>query len=729
MKNVFLALLLFTMVGFGQLQQPQLLKGTANGNVALTDSTKVLGFGVDTDDYGFKQEDGVVKVRHRGGEWYGIPDSGRAVDNSYQSVGLNGTNQYMGLTYAVSDSFLNMNGYERTLLPQSTMKIGFDSTINTETFAADSGKWQAINTTTTTVGSKFRFTLAASTEDSSGVGMDGTYKVLAAGKRYYAKFKMKLVSGTALPFYCGQSVTSGKSFTFTPNTDERWFEGTFLADSTNDSLKIYTIAEANGSVYELDSVEVKIITNSVTNGTFADGTGYNILETATTARDDVKNLIRYTNATTTTALVFASGLRTYLGRRYVITYQLDSVNSGSFKISLDGGVNGTARTTAGIYSDTLLSLADNANIYAGRNVAPLSCLLDNVHIYEIPAYFAQSTTTNNHSVGWSKIDALTGAGDTTSTKIIASARGDSVWKNVKIASGVNTFHGIGTADIGKKFILEAWGRAKTSGTKLLMNPIGSGTDSTDLSIVSGTFTKCVYNFVAAAACDTIKFWLSAADTCFIDSVQLKQAKDFIVNGWFYSRGTSGDKPVMWNKYVTTNAAKGYGYYINNTTLTANISDSINTSSGLTATIALNTWNMISLSFNWTGSCSLYVNGVYASSAVVSGIGSFGKRPFNLGWDNSTGRFNGLIGEHQIIQFDNLASSNWATSTPLSIYNAYTLGNGFTNTYSGGTPRASIWLDWLDGTSTLKMVHDLSGNGYDLDIYNNVTNADQSRWKR
>jgi hypothetical protein len=392
-----------------------------------------------------------------------------------------------------------------------------------------------------------------------------------------------------------------------------------------------------------------------------------------------------------------------------------------------GSTPGATRSSAAVFSDTVIAVSAVGIRLTGSSFVGT---LDNIHIYEIPAYFSGNTTTNNHSVGWSKIDALPNTtSDTTSIKIIATARGDSVWKNIKIASGLNTFHGIGTADIGKKFTLEAFGRAKTSGTKLLMNPLGSGTDSTELSIVAGTFTKCVYTFVAVAACDTIKYWLSQADTAYIDSVQLKQVKDFIVNGWFYSRATSGDRPVMWNKFVTSNTAKGYGYYINGATniLTFNISDSINTAS-LTATIVPNTYSMISLSYNQTGSCSLYVNGVYASSAVVSGIGSFGNRPYNFGWDNSTGRFNGMIGEHQIIQFDDLAASNWLATTPASIYSAYTLGNGFTNTYSGGTPKSVIWFDWLDATTDATFLHDLSGNNYNL-TGSGVTTADQVRFKR
>lgn len=126
LKKILILILLPFLISFAQMQMPQNIKKGSNDNYILRDTTKTLGFGVDTEEYGFKQENGEMKVRHRTGEWYAIPDSGRSVNNSFYSVDLNGADEYAYRAYAASDSFLNMNGYERF---QNTNSRDFESTV------------------------------------------------------------------------------------------------------------------------------------------------------------------------------------------------------------------------------------------------------------------------------------------------------------------------------------------------------------------------------------------------------------------------------------------------------------------------------------------------------------------------------------------------------------------------------------------------------------------------
>ena len=87
----------------------------------------------------FSQQNGKAGY---GGAGYG--GGGGSIENkSFWSCDYDGSPEYVYRTYVVSDSFLNMNGYERTLLPQSTMKIAFTlayngrDSLNTFTSAVD----------------------------------------------------------------------------------------------------------------------------------------------------------------------------------------------------------------------------------------------------------------------------------------------------------------------------------------------------------------------------------------------------------------------------------------------------------------------------------------------------------------------------------------------------------------------------------------------------------------
>lgn len=68
MKKILLVIL-FSCALLAQVTPPSLWKVTEDNNYGLADTTKVISLGNDGNDYGFKQENGEIKVRHRGGEW------------------------------------------------------------------------------------------------------------------------------------------------------------------------------------------------------------------------------------------------------------------------------------------------------------------------------------------------------------------------------------------------------------------------------------------------------------------------------------------------------------------------------------------------------------------------------------------------------------------------------------------------------------------------------------
>ncbi|OIO19432.1 MAG: hypothetical protein AUJ54_06590 [Ignavibacteria bacterium CG1_02_37_35] len=71
MRKIILFLLL-SVVGFGQYPSPNNLPKTDRENFILQDTTKILGFGKDTDEYGFRQNNGSIEYRNRAGSWLPI---------------------------------------------------------------------------------------------------------------------------------------------------------------------------------------------------------------------------------------------------------------------------------------------------------------------------------------------------------------------------------------------------------------------------------------------------------------------------------------------------------------------------------------------------------------------------------------------------------------------------------------------------------------------------------
>ena len=805
----------------------------------------------------FSQQNGKAGY---GGAGYG--GGGGSIENkSFWSCDYDGSPEYVYRTYVVSDSFLNMNGYERTLLPQSTMKIAFTlayngrDSLNTFTSAVDTAagslrRWIFHQDSIPNVLTGGKLVVSLKKSGIGGIKFDAGAVV---GKKYYVKLNCRLQSGTVL-----------NNISFTPTSEERTYEGTFI--STGSTAFVILTTVANGSVYEFDNIEIREITNSVTNGTFADGTGW-------TAGANISITGGTAHFTGSSGSLYQSVSSIALGRRYVVTYQISSYTSGSIVARFGGSaVSGGIRTAAGVYSDTLFqTVSGNTNLIFDKDVdSSFTGEIDNVHLYEIPAYFAGNTTTNNHSVGWSKIDALPNTtSDTTSIKLIATASGDSVWQNIKLASGVNTFHGL---EAGNKYTVEAWARGSgirganvipdtaayfsapyggvtywsvsrgaltwNSGTEdatftvndavgvqyiakstpltttkaysikfkakssnlttslnityytaytnivaiknpaltttyqnyefqviassgvllipgtylaavgkeitydnivvqLLTKPIlyvnakDSGTKTSDtLSVIPTVFEKVVYNFTAVANTDTIKFWLNQADTVWIDSVNISQSFDEVISVWVYPRDITTEQSFV-SDGGTAIGTVGYQLFVINGSTRFTIADQTVRINALGTALVANQWNFLT-AVKREDSLLLYHNGVLINKAANT-VGKLSNTSaFTIGATSSFAqKVNGLIGETRITRFDNIGLSTWTSAKPLAVYNAYTLGNGFQDDITGGGKKIVVWYDWLDATSNTTLLHDLSGNGYDLNptTPGTVTTADQSRWKR
>lgn len=799
-----------------------------------------------------------------------------AVPKPFSAIDFNGANEYLSRTYSASDSLLNMNGYERVQLPQSTMKVAFTTTSYdaAQTFTADSGYWRAYSSTASIVGGKYRVTMG------NGIKTAQSY---ASGSLIYIKYKVRLVSGTSVNLYTSNGTdvgTSSNNIIFAPTSEEKTFEGTFIMKGSSAIFVGYAGAPALGNIYEYDDIEVREVTNSVTNGTFITSDGWDF--GTNVYRDDALNKVRGTSVPDgINAVRRASGLALRKGKRYIITYQCDTLSAGGLYVSA-GGTTGTIRTSAGVYSDTLTSLAFPNDYLIFKTSGTTSFTLNNVHCYEIPSY-TYTSANSNHKVGWSKIDALTGAGDTTSLKIISTDAGDSVTNHIKIVSGANTFHSFVN---GNKYTIEAWARGTgVRGTNLIPDsaayfnpPYGgvtywqiavagtvtrtwSSTDSSmllvptgttsycivnanwtyvagkiyrvtfrakadsnrtygidylgnntgiassrylvvnpnlttswqnyscyhvgnasnlgvqlgvaktgitpddsvfidnvviqevtrptltlavqgqtktsdTLSVIPGVFEKVVWNFTANAtpSADTLKFYVNQADTVYIDSVNISQAYDFVIEGWFYNKVASTQTYIDKTTGLGTFASKGIGFfrtasgfYFDHLSLSSNTGIELSRGSAPT----LNAWEYICIRVKRTDSVSMWVNGVLASTNSTYGsiTGNANGNDLRVGASNlGTFYYNGYIGELRWTKFSNISSSNWTTSTPLATYNAYRRGRGFQDNLSGGGKQTVVWYKWSDGSTTPLMLQDYSGNGYTL-TGNNVDTGDRVKWRR
>lgn len=502
---------------------------------------------------------------------YGILSMSR-----YSGINLNGVDQFMSKTYTAADSFLNMNGYERTVLPQSTMKINFNynyngyDSLNTFTSAVDTTagslrRWYtgAVgNQGTSIVNGKLRVSVNG---NAQGVQFG---KVWAAGTLLYVKLKAKLVSLTSgigifrLNF---TSTTIEEEF-FTPITaEERTYEFTILAGVNN--LQIITYG-ASTAVIELDDIEVREITNSVVNGTFISGTYPTVTNwTLGTGWYWDNSLYKIRAISSSTRLDYNIGLA-MPRRKYIVTYQIDSL-IGSIQVGL-GNSLGQIKTTNGEHCDTIIAATGSSAFYFNVVSGPASFTLDNVHVYEIPSY-TYTYAGSNHTVGWSKIDALIGAEDSTSLKIVSTGAGDSITNHIKIFSSTNTFHGFTS---GNKYTVELWARGTgIRGTNLVPDSAcyfntstggvtwwgagnGSATwESTDSSLkLSSTSTGYIYRngIVSSGATYRISFKVRA--TSYTGSIQ-------VYGGTTTNAKTTNSISSSWQTFVLYVTSDGTTLYI------------------------------------------------------------------------------------------------------------------------------------------------------------------------
>ena len=204
-----------------------------------------------------------------------------------------------------------------------------------------------------------------------------------------------------------------------------------------------------------------------------------------------------------------------------------------------------------------------------------------------------------------------------------------------------------------------------------------------------SFARYYLHFLATASTvnQPIKIYCDQATTVIIDNLTIKKKYDLAVMAFFKTSSNSDQVLVRFDGSVN----QGYYLKLNNPTdqVVTTLRDEYTTSTNIARSSSVfysDTWNLAAFTLDWTGNGSSYFND---GTPATSSLAAVGNIRYNINLQrleiadfNSGQGFNGLLGEVQIIRFDDIGSFN-----PITYYNAGKLQSS----YTGGTIVA--WYNW------------------------------------
>lgn len=231
-----------------------------------------------------------------------------------------------------------------------------------------------------------------------------------------------------------------------------------------------------------------------------------------------------------------------------------------------------------------------------------------------------------------------------------------------------------------------------------------GSKSVVITPSISAYSKLVLNFECGATeiNQDIKWYLSGAGSCYVDSVSLTQAYDFVRDYLInpavsekraiYSLGTANFAETKANGYVKATGSDGTNT-VTNESLTQ-----YSASSYQRFVQTLNRTDKLYLTKNGTSDAGV--------SAVLLGKTIHASK-LNIGANGSDlERFSGQIGAVVFIRFTKIEASNYVKET-------YIAGQPI----SGGGAEVVMWIDPRLGSSVTAMLQDYSGNGNALTAVN------------
>ena len=236
--------------------------------------------------------------------------------------------------------------------------------------------------------------------------------------------------------------------------------------------------------------------------------------------------------------------------------------------------------------------------------------------------------------------------------------------------------------------------------------------SSALSIVAGTFTKTVLNFLwedadASAGMD-LKLWLSGAGSVYVDKLSLTQRYDVFFASKFIKSGTSNHCLVQFGNSSTKPRLQ---IYLIGTDVFLGVQDNDSgTMLSDSSTLANPTsWHNLTFVGDSVNNSKMYVDGVENDS--ISLLSSIGKTIYEavlmIGALEAGAAYHwqGQISHIQIIRFENISQST---------FNSALTGLQYP---TGGGAEEVLRLTFQDGSSNANMVKDYSPKGHILSMVN------------
>ena len=371
------------------------------------------------------------------------------------------------------------------------------------------------------------------------------------------------------------------------------------------------------------------------------------------------------------------------------------------------------------YTSTGTVVTTGLTRYQGYNdasIANISCADDSFYIKDISIHQVPSWTGNgNHSIDTTSTTALTG---TYSGMIVSTGVGDvDSCASLPAANFTALEH-------GKKYTFQMEAQSTDSGSVTL----AIGDSSWSLGVINDDASAVyVKNFewdTTGNPTPDIKLYSSQPDTIFIDEVDISEAYDATMQGWF-NQGASATAFIVGNR-STAATTKGWAYYLATSgdfvvyiddSLGNKIQDIYNTN------LAFSTWHHWANTFDRTGYSKIYINGALTDSIDITAFGTVRSyHPLNVGLFPTTANyyFNGYIGETQIVRGYALTAAEI-----LANYNLGIKGKPMQSSYLGGDI-ISWWK--FAGNDDATFLQDEQGNN-DLTGTNMTQADDQVKLKK
>jgi len=240
------------------------------------------------------------------------------------------------------------------------------------------------------------------------------------------------------------------------------------------------------------------------------------------------------------------------------------------------------------------------------------------------------------------------------------------------------------------------------------------------------FETLVWNFewdTTGNPTPDLQMYLNQPDTVYIDNMDVSQAYDFAVIGWFNPANVATTYRLF--SYRSLSELAQWDFYYASGDLRAFINGTTYNPSSTNDPV-LNQWDLFYLSIDRTDSMYFDLYPRTGNGWDITEIGTIRSSitPLQIGAFNNASEFNGLIGELQFIRFDNIEDAGFGDSDVLTNYNNGTKGKNMTGSYTGGTIVG--WWKWKGNTNALFLGDETTNN--DLTGVNATQADDQYKAK-